>query len=88
MARHETPVPSSPALLGAIVYDCFSLEARNREKGAQGARPSLNPRLFPTPFLHAPHGLPVGSITSESPLSCGRLEEMGPTVSLRSPWEA
>jgi hypothetical protein len=57
MARHETPVPSSPALLGAIVYDCFSLEARNREKGAQGARPSLSLHLSPP---RSPRNFPWG----------------------------
>jgi len=39
-------VPSSPALLGAIVYDCLSLEARVREKGARVGDPTPNPTEF------------------------------------------
>ena len=43
------PVPSSPALLGAIVYDCLSLEARIREKGARvGISRRPIPQLFPS----------------------------------------
>jgi hypothetical protein len=89
-ARFETFVPSSPALLGAIVYDCHSLEARDREKGAHWgghARSTKKP-------LHCCRSPRLSSAQTVEPISDwgvsfrGKWIVMGPAVSLRSPWGA
>ncbi len=47
--RSERAVPSSPALLGAIVYDCFPSKPASGRRGREGWIHALNPASIPAP---------------------------------------
>ncbi len=77
----ETLVPSSPALLGAIVYDCHSLEARDREKGAREDGHARSTKSLSVPAApHGEHSETVGPITIHFPWIETPQSEMASTV--------